>query len=133
MQPQRQQDLHLGRHMDEYARTQKIARRNAVFVVMIAIGLACWIAYMGLKKPEAPFVNKWLVADSVLVVFLLWFSWVRRRLWAAMLLLVVAGLFAWLVMRDGAASHLEGGISQYMYNQSQQLLDKVSPTVEPVE
>lgn len=140
MQPQRQQDLHLGRNMDGLIRRQKTARRDAFFVILFALALGGWIGYMGLKNPEAQFVTKWLIADSVIVVFLLWFSWVRRRFWAAMLLLVFAAMFAWLVNQsEGEMRYWEGLVSKYVYGQSQHLIEQIqpstapAPTAEPVE
>lgn len=126
MQPRRQQDLHLGRNLDGLIHKQKSARRAAALVVVIALALASWLGYMSLKNPEAPFVTKWLLIDSALVIVLLWFALVGRKFWAALMLFVFAGLFAWLVSDSGAA-FTDGIVSHYLQQQFEQLMNGIKP------
>lgn len=126
MQPHRQQDLHLGRNLDGLIHKQQAARRAAILVVIVALALATWLGYMSFKNPEAPFVTKWLLIDSALVIILLWFALVGRKFWAAFMLLVFAGLFAWLVS-DGGAAFTDGIVSHYLQQQIDQLVGTVKP------
>lgn len=125
MQQHRQQELRLGRSFDDLVRKQQAARRAAVYVVVIALALVSGLLYMIFKMPEVP-ITKWLLADTALLVILLWFTWVSRRLAAVLLLMLVVCLFGMLITQPNTKV-TDGLVSHYMYEKTSQLITAVAP------